>query len=74
VPIPIKKLLKNEYKTATQRIVDFLKRNRKYGYTSTEISKKLNMNINTVRSSLRMLVKKKLIRSNVYGRKRYYFA
>jgi len=66
-----KKFLKGEFKTpqkhkgvVTEQIEDFLKTNKKNAYTATEICKRLKINKNTFRYTLRKLKKDKKILHN----------
>jgi len=73
VPILVKKLLKEEDKTVGERVTEFLKRNKRYAYTTKELAQKLKANKFTVRSALKKLVKKGKLKVKKYEGKSYYY-
>ena len=73
MPVPIKILNKSSNKTCPERIVEFLKRHKNYGYTARELIKLLNANKHTVRTALRKLYKKGIIQRKLYNNEYYYY-
>ena len=73
MPIRVDLIYKMPEGTDTkERVLIFLKKNKKYAYTSKEISDNICSSEDTVRSALRSLVRKNIVKMTRVGKTFYY--
>lgn len=70
MPVLLKDLIRYRHVIAKRRVLDFLKRNRKYGWSVNEIAEKLGMSRNTCAGAIKKLLEEGKIKRKMY--KRYY--